>query len=42
MARAVALLHGIGGGDWRPTLPALAEFQVLDWPLPGYGGTVPP
>lgn len=35
----ITLLHGIGGAAWRPTLPALAPAPVLDWPLPGYGGT---
>jgi len=35
----VVLLHGIGGAAWGPTLPALAPARVLDWPLPGYGGT---
>lgn len=35
----VVLLHGIGGAAWGPTLPALAPAPVLDWPLPGYGGT---
>lgn len=33
------LLHGIGGASWSPVLPALAPAPVLDWPLPGYGGT---
>ena len=31
------LLHGIGGAAWQPNLAALG--RVLDWPLPGYGGT---
>jgi 3-oxoadipate enol-lactonase len=35
----VILLHGIGGPAWGPTLPALAGREVLDWPLPGYGGS---
>ncbi|WP_135468517.1 alpha/beta fold hydrolase [Crenalkalicoccus roseus] len=35
----VVLLHGIGGAAWGPTLPALAPAPVLDWALPGYGGT---
>ncbi|MBW8269134.1 alpha/beta fold hydrolase [Caldovatus aquaticus] len=35
----VVLLHGIGGAAWGPTLRALAPRPVLDWPLPGYGGT---
>lgn len=35
----VVLLHGIGGAAWGPTLPALSPAPVLDWPLPGYGGT---
>ncbi len=38
----VVLLHGIGGAAWGPTLPALAPAPVLDWPLPGYGGTALP
>ena len=36
---AVVLLHGIGGATWAGLLPALAPAPVLDWPLPGYGGT---
>lgn len=39
MTTRVALLHGIGGAAWGPTLPALAPAPVLDWPLPGYGGS---
>nr|WP_256476078.1 alpha/beta fold hydrolase [Siccirubricoccus soli] len=35
----MVLLHGIGGAAWGPTLPALAPWTVLDWPLPGYGGS---
>ncbi|MCO6414715.1 alpha/beta hydrolase [Siccirubricoccus sp. KC 17139] len=35
----LVLLHGIGGAAWGPTLPALAPWTVLDWPLPGYGGS---
>ena len=35
----VVLLHGIGGASWAGLLPALAPAPVLDWPLPGYGGT---
>ncbi|WP_187830470.1 alpha/beta fold hydrolase [Siccirubricoccus phaeus] len=35
----LVLLHGIGGAAWGPTLPALAGHEVLDWPLPGYGGS---
>nr|WP_264185250.1 alpha/beta hydrolase [Roseicella aerolata] len=32
-------MHGIGGASWSPVLPALAPAAVLDWPLPGYGGS---
>ncbi len=39
MTRAVVLLHGIGGAAWGPMLPVLAGCDVLDWPLPGYGGS---
>lgn len=39
--RTVVLLHGIGGADWRPTLPGLSGHDALDWPLPGYAGTNP-
>ncbi len=35
----ITLLHGIGGASWSPVLPALAPATVLDWPLPGYGGS---
>lgn len=35
----LVLLHGIGGAAWQPQLKALAGRAVLDWPLPGYGGT---
>lgn len=35
----VVLLHGIGGAAWGSTRPALAPAPVLEWPLPGYGGT---
>lgn len=35
----VVLLHGIGGATWAGLVPALAPAPVLDWPLPGYGGT---
>jgi 3-oxoadipate enol-lactonase len=35
----ITLLHGIGGASWSATLPALAPAPVLDWPLPGYGGS---
>lgn len=41
MNRTVILLHGIGGAAWGPTLPALAGYDVIDWPLPGYGGSAP-
>lgn len=41
MSRTVILLHGIGGAAWAPTLPALAGYDVIDWPLPGYGGSAP-
>ena len=41
MSRTVILLHGIGGAAWAPTLPALAGCDVIDWPLPGYGGSAP-
>lgn len=39
MSIPVVLLHGIGGAAWGPTLPALAPAPVIDWPLPGYGGS---
>lgn len=35
----VVLLHGIGGAAWAGLRPALAPAPVLEWPLPGYGGT---
>lgn len=35
----ITLLHGIGGASWSPVLPALMPSPVLDWALPGYGGT---
>jgi 3-oxoadipate enol-lactonase len=35
----VVLLHGIGGAAWAGLPAALAPAPVLDWPLPGYGGT---
>ncbi len=41
MNRTVILLHGIGGAAWAPTLPALAGYDVIDWPLPGYHGSAP-
>lgn len=41
MSRTVVLLHGIGGGFWAPTMPALAGCDVIDWPLPGYHGSAP-
>ena len=41
MSRTVILLHGIGGAAWAPNLPALAGYDVIDWPLPGYGGSAP-
>lgn len=41
MTRTVILLHGIGGAAWAPNLPALAGYDVIDWPLPGYHGAAP-
>lgn len=41
MSRTVILLHGIGGAAWAPNLPALAGYDVIDWPLPGYHGAAP-
>ena len=39
MTTPVILLHGIGGAAWGTTLSSLAPLPVLDWHLPGYGGT---
>ena len=35
----VALVHGIGGAMWGPTMPALEGRDVRAWPLPGYAGS---
>ncbi len=35
----VVLLHGIGGAAWGTLPAALAPAPVMDWPLPGYGGS---
>ncbi|MBL6455433.1 alpha/beta fold hydrolase [Belnapia sp. T6] len=41
--RGLVLLHGIGGGSglWGPTLPALEDYRVLAWDMPGYGASPP-
>lgn len=41
---ALVLLHGIGGCAkvWQPQLDAFAaQFQVIAWNMPGYGGSPP-
>jgi pimeloyl-ACP methyl ester carboxylesterase len=35
----LVLLHGIGGAAWGPVAAAAAPQPVIDWPLPGYGGS---
>lgn len=39
MSVPVVLLHGIGGAAWGPLPGAIAPQPVIDWPLPGYGGS---
>jgi pimeloyl-ACP methyl ester carboxylesterase len=35
----LVLLHGIGGASWEGLAAALPGHELLDWPLPGYGGS---
>ncbi len=35
----LVLLHGIGGGSWGRLRADLPGLDLLDWPLPGYGGS---
>jgi 3-oxoadipate enol-lactonase len=39
----LTLLHGIGGASWSGVAATLAPpgTRLLDWPLPGYGGSEP-
>ena len=39
MTLPLVLLHGIGGAAWGPLAQAVAPQPVIEWPLPGYGGS---